>query len=685
MTIFKPKPMLSDNETNHGLRMMTLEGMVSMGFTSITTSGLLAAFALALGANNFQIGILAAIPFLMSPLQIPAILLVEKLRRRKAIAVYAWVVAQLLWFPMALIPVFTKVPGAGAISLLLGLMAIRSVFSAITNCSWNSWVRDLVPQQILGRFFSRRLALATAVAAAFGLGAAFFVDYWRGQVPDERAVLGYTYALLFGAFFLGMASPMFMSRIPEPLMQKTMGEQPSLWKTITLPLHDRNFRQLMKFLLSWSFALNMALPFFAVYMLQWLGLPLSAVIGLNVLSQLFNILFLRVWGPFADRFGSKVVLSLCASLYLLVILGWTFTAMPERYFLTTPLLVILNIFAGIAAAGVSLTISTIGFKLAPKTQSAPYLAGASLATNLGAGIGPLLGGLLAHFSGSTINLGIIHLGVIRLTGFDFLFGLAFLIGLLTLNLLRAVREEGETGREVVLGELRAQTRSSLQWVSTIPGPNFVNMFPMSFISRVPGVDVAIGVTAYQLADTAKAITVAALHGGRTAAKVTRALQNGLNRFWKTGTAPPEHDTEVARQAARGALHAVDESPVEIEHLVSPAIVGIVCAMYEAHLNPYDALRGAAYGIVEGTGETGMDLARAATEAIAGARETARTLHLKEEEATQQVVRGVLEACQTLGPQAVGLIKKTLPNELIAESSAPQKEKDLYKPPSDEAV
>jgi flavin-binding protein dodecin len=108
-------------------------------------------------------------------------------------------------------------------------------------------------------------------------------------------------------------------------------------------------------------------------------------------------------------------------------------------------------------------------------------------------------------------------------------------------------------------------------------------------------------------------------------------------------------------------------------------------MYEAHLNPYDALRGAAYGIVEGTGETGMDLARAATEAIAGARETARTLHLKEEEATQQVVRGVLEACQTLGPQAVGLIKKTLPHELIAESSAPQKEKDLYKPPSDEAV
>ena len=102
----RPKPTLSDQEISHGLRMMTWEGMVSMGFFSITTSGILAAYALALGANNFQIGVLAAIPFIMQPLQIPAIFLVERLRRRKAIAVIAWFLAQLLWLPVALIPVF---------------------------------------------------------------------------------------------------------------------------------------------------------------------------------------------------------------------------------------------------------------------------------------------------------------------------------------------------------------------------------------------------------------------------------------------------------------------------------------------------------------------------------------------------------------------------------------------------
>jgi hypothetical protein len=82
---FKPKPTLSDQDVRYGLRMMVWEGIASLAMFSVTTSGLLAGFALALGANNLQIGILAAIPFIMQLLQIPAIWLVEQLRWRKAI------------------------------------------------------------------------------------------------------------------------------------------------------------------------------------------------------------------------------------------------------------------------------------------------------------------------------------------------------------------------------------------------------------------------------------------------------------------------------------------------------------------------------------------------------------------------------------------------------------------------
>ncbi|MFC1894151.1 MFS transporter [Chloroflexota bacterium] len=260
---------------------------------------------------------MAAIPFIMQIIQIPSIWLVEKFRHRKAIAVMSWLPAQLLWFPIALIPIFLRVPSSGAISLLLGLIAVRGLLNAICNSAWNGWIRDLVPQSILGRFFSRRLAFATFTGVVFSLGAAFFIDYWSRQSSGQSAVFGYTYVLLFGAFFLGLASPIFMSLMPEPSMQPILGPQPSLMQRLSAPFRDTNFRRLIQFLFFWGLASNLAIPFFAVHMLQRLGLPLTWVIGLSVLSQVFNILFLRVWGPFADRFGNKPVLSLSVSLYLL--------------------------------------------------------------------------------------------------------------------------------------------------------------------------------------------------------------------------------------------------------------------------------------------------------------------------------------------------------------------------------
>ena len=48
----KPRPTISDQELATGLRWLTLEGTFSLGFNSITTSGFLAAFALALGARG---------------------------------------------------------------------------------------------------------------------------------------------------------------------------------------------------------------------------------------------------------------------------------------------------------------------------------------------------------------------------------------------------------------------------------------------------------------------------------------------------------------------------------------------------------------------------------------------------------------------------------------------------------
>jgi MFS family permease len=673
--ILQPKPTLSEQDISTGLRWLTWEGSVSLGFNSITTSGILVAFALALGAENLHIGILAAIPFITQIVQIPAIWIVEKFRRRKSIAVLSWLPAQLLWFPIALIPVFMMVPSDTAILLLLVFMTARGFLNAISNSAWNGWIRDLVPQSILGRFFSRRMAFATLAGVVFSLGAAFFIDYWRTQVSEESTVFGYTYVLLFGAIFLGLASPFFMTLMPEPLMQPAPGPQPSLVQRISLPLRDANFRRLIRFLLFWGFASNLAIPFFAIHMLQRLELPISWVIALSILSQMLNILFLRVWGRFADRFGSKSVLSVGVSLYLLVILGWIFTTMPERYFLTVPLLVLLHIFAGIANAAVTLTVGTIGLKLAPQGEATSYLAVASLATNFGSGLGPLLGGFLADFfSLRQLNLtftwidptSLIQLPALSIIGRDFLFGIAFLIGLGSLGILAAIKEEGEVGREILLQSLMSPMREFSRPMSSVPGFNFLSNFPLGLLKRVhfPGLDVALGVTVYQIAEIAKAAASAAINSRKMTKKLANGLESGLSEALGDKENVRLHGIEVTRHAARGAVHAVNDNPIDFERVTAQVMEGVVRVTSQAGVKSEDAILGASQGIIQGAAEVKADITLATAQTIKTAMNIAKRVGLSEEKAAEAAVEGALQTAEALGSEVVAEVVEGIPEKFL---------------------
>jgi len=684
--LYRPKPTISEQDIATGLRWLTWEGIVDLGFNSITTSGFLAAFALALGANNLQIGVLAAMPFLMQIIQIPAIFLVDKVRLRKKIAVLSWLPSQLLWFPIALIPIFIKVPSAAAISFLIWLITARGLLNAVCNAAWNGWIRDLVPQTILGRFFSRRFALATVTAVVFSLGSAYFIDCWQDNASSNTAILGYTYVLLFGALFLGLASPIFMSLMPEPLMQPIPGPQPTLRQRLSAPLRDTNFRRLIQFLLLWGFASNLAIPFFAVYMLTRLAFPLTWVIALSVLSQFFNIFFLRVWGRFVDRYGNKVILSVCTSLYLLVILGWIFTTMPERYFLTIPLLLLLHVFAGIANAGVTITVATIGLKLAPKSQSTSYLAGASLATNLGAGLGPLCGGLLADFFAKRqLNLELtwvdpvssFQFPAISIIGFDFLFAMAFIMGLITLAILTRVHEEGEVGREVILESLFFPTREISRPMSTVPAYNFLANFPFGFLKRVPipGIDVALGVTAYQIAEMARSATVAAASGKRLTRRLVKTLDTGLSGLFKDREEVKKHGIEITRQAARGAMHAADDTALTVEKMVLPVATGVVKIASQAGVDPLNGISGASQGIIQGAVEAGADLNRITSQTIKAARKTATESGLSEEAAVSKATEGALQAAEAIGANTVNQVREAISVEALQEENKKQEQKD----------
>ena len=156
-TFFQPSQTLTESQRASGLKALKFQTIAASGADGLASGGFLAAFALILGASNLHIGIMTAIPFIMQPVQIVAVIVVERFRRRKAIAVPSHFIAFAAWAPIALIPFMIDVPNAGAVTLLLFFIAIRGVATAFVNTSWTSWLRDIAAGSAMGDFFAQRL------------------------------------------------------------------------------------------------------------------------------------------------------------------------------------------------------------------------------------------------------------------------------------------------------------------------------------------------------------------------------------------------------------------------------------------------------------------------------------------------------------------------------------------------
>ena len=220
---------------------------------------------------------------------------------------------------------------------------------------------------------------------------------------------------------------------------------------------------------------------------------MSFIIGLSIVSQVFNFLFLKIWGRYTDRFSNKSVLAISGPLFIFSILAWTFTTMPEKYVLTIPLLIVIHIVMGVASAGVSLASSNIGLKLAPQGQATAYLATNTIVNSVAAGIAPVLGGKFADFFANrelawtlkyTSPTGEFSLPTLNLQQWDFFFALAFVIGLYSLHRLAMIKEQGEVEEKVVVNQLFAEVSGQVRNLSSIEGLRQMVSFPFSIVRNL---------------------------------------------------------------------------------------------------------------------------------------------------------------------------------------------------------
>jgi len=459
----KPSANLNESEVRSGLKLVIADGLAAESMVAFTGGAFLVAMALQLGATNLQLGILAALPTFSSVFQLVSIWLVRKYNNRRAITVIGSFFAR---FPLLLIGLLPFLFTTGtSVSVLIFLLFFHYYFGAVAGASWNSWMKDLVPEKQLGSYFSHRNRLTQSLNVILSLTTAFSLDYLKANYPQHE-MIAYSIMFLIGGA-IGMFGIAALMRTPEP---ESVLEGDNMFKLLERPLRDTNFRSLLTFNSCWAFALNIATPFFSVFMLKTLGLPLSYIICLGIIGQLSGIFSVRMWGRYTDRYSNKTIINICAPIYILCILAWAFAEMPGSSIGILSVLVVINIFSGITSAGINLAITNIGIKLAPKDEAMVYLSVKNMAVALFSAIAPVIGGLMADFfathelawsiqwngAGSST---VIHL--IKLKGWSFFFIIGGLLALFALRYLSSVKEHGEVQKERVVIYMRTKLRRNV--------------------------------------------------------------------------------------------------------------------------------------------------------------------------------------------------------------------------------
>ena len=473
----RPSTHLSEQQVHSGLKLVTRDGLATEAMTALTGGAFLVSMALLMGASNFQIGILAALPTFTNIFQLLSIWLVRKYRSRRAIAVLCALLAR---FPLLIIGVLPLMfSSATTVQVLIFFLFFYYFFGSIAGPAWNAWMKDLVPENMLGVYFSRRSRLTQTLNVILSLVLALTLDFVKKNYPDAELT---TYGCMFIAgSVIGLGSAYFLSRTPE--VETTLGNE-NILLLLKKPLQNANFRNLLVFNSVWVFALNMATPFFFVYMMKSIGLPLSYIIGFGILGQLSSILSLKLWGRYADSYSNKTIIAIGAPLYVICIIGWCFAGPSANFVANIILLSVINIITGFSSAGINLSLTNIGLKLAPKEDAIVYLSAKNIITAFFSSIAPVIGGWLAdlfadrHLNwtmqwGTTNGMKEIH--VLALHQWNFLFLIGALIALLSIKLLKRVQETGEIEKDFVVKVLRSDLRNSLK-------ENFI----VSYLMQWPG-------------------------------------------------------------------------------------------------------------------------------------------------------------------------------------------------------
>lgn len=351
----------------------------------------ISAFALALKATNFQIGLLSAIPGLAGPLaQLKGSRLIEK-HSRVNIIVRSVTLQSLIWLPILALSFFfmTNLFTNYLPIILISFYTLYAIFGAIAGPSWFSLMGEIVPGKSRGNYFGKRNRNASTIALITTFTASFILDYFKTK---GIVLIGFSILFLIAGISRFIASRLFAKHY-EPKLNLPKEYYFSFLQFIK-KAPSNNFGKFAIFVALIHLSTLIAGPFFAVYMLSPTELALSYkwFTIITISSSIATLIIFPFWGKFSDKYGNKELLTIGAVIVSIVPALWLFSKSPV-YLALVP-----NVLGGIGWAAFNLAASNFIYEIVTPARRAICVAYYNVLVGIGSFIGASIGGLITQYA-----------------------------------------------------------------------------------------------------------------------------------------------------------------------------------------------------------------------------------------------------------------------------------------------
>jgi MFS family permease len=416
------------SELRLSLRRVVVAWLFGAVWMFITTGAAMTQFGKLVGMSPFGFGVLAALPFFGALAQLPTSLVIERWGNRRSVFLVTCVVHRMLWLAVAAVP--WVLPDAHVASAVLLVIGVSAVFGHMATPAWVSWMADLVPTRLRGRYFSRRIQLGQLVGLCATVIVGLLLD--RAEVAGLEVLLRTVSILFAAASVCGTIDILIFLKVPDEKREAKPALQ--FWALIRGPLGDRSFRRYLAFTATLTFGIGFIPPFVWLYLLDEVKLTnFQASMMLQVVPLMVTMGMLPLWGRLTDRLGRKPVLVIAGLMIVHGAAVWIFVTREHWWLGYMASLIATAAWPGMELANFNFLLGMSGSE-GGRRQGSAYVALNSLVAALAGMVSGLAAGVLAealkNWRGSIAGWPLTYHGVLFLLSAALrLLALAWLIGL----------------------------------------------------------------------------------------------------------------------------------------------------------------------------------------------------------------------------------------------------------------